>query len=865
MAIADLVAHGESAAAAEAAARREFGNVGLVQEISRDKWGGPGLWFEQLGQDVQFALRSFRQSRGFATVAVLTIALCIGATTAIFSVADAVLLHPLPYPHPEQLVRIEDDLLGVGAANVGMSTPEWRDLQASGVFSAVAPTWYDDNNLTGVSRAQRTTILSVSPNYFDLLGVKPQIGSVFDPADATPGYNGQIVISDGLWKRAFGSDPHVLGRVVQMDSDSYRIIGVTPPGFQAPEDTRAARATEVWPAFGFADASLVASRRPVFPGAIARLNAGLTIPEAQRRIDVLVQSLRSKYPGDYPPKSDWRVRLVPLQDHVVGDARQTILILLGAVGLVLLIGCTNVASLLLTRATARGREMALRQSLGGAASRLVRQLLTESVVLSLAGGIVGIAILFAMKESLVRFVPDSVPQLNAISINWSVLLFALCSSVIAGAAFGLAPALHVGKLDLTRMLKQEGRASTSSREQTRTRRAFVVFEFALSLMLMVAASLLLHSFWELLHAPLGFDPRNTAVVRTRLPYPNDPSEDLYRSAAAEAPFAHEVLRRIRMLPGVEDVALTSGGAVPLDHPQQDQDALRVIFEGRETQGLQPAFVNGVEVTPGYFHLLNMTLLRGRLPGEFDTDRAPSVAVINEAMVHAYWPGEDPLGKRIKLTPADSAWTTVVGIVADARTESLARGAVPQVFVSLYQRRAKHLAIFLRGHFETGTIELGVHQQLQAVNSALPVFGATTLAETVSASLADRRFSMEVIAAFALTALLLAGLGIYGVTTYMVSERTHEIGVRLALGAQRGDVMRMVLGQGLGLAMTGAGVGLAGSLAVSRLMAGLVYGVSPTDPLTFVAVAAALTAVALGACYVPARRAILVDPVTALRF
>jgi putative ABC transport system permease protein len=415
------------------------------------------------------------------------------------------------------------------------------------------------------------------------------------------------------------------------------------------------------------------------------------------------------------------------------------------------------------------------------------------------------------------------------------------------------------------MLKQEGRSSTSSREQTRTRRALVVLEFALSLMLMVAASLLLRSFWDLLHAPLGFDPRNVAVVRTRLPYPNDPSEDLYRNAAAEAPFAHEVLRRIHTLPGVDDAALTSGGAVPLDHPQQDQDVLRVVFEGREMQGLQPAFINGVEVTPGYFGLLNMTLLRGRLPGEFDTDKAPPIAVVNEAMARAYWPGEDPLGKRTKLAPTDSQWTTVVGIVADARTESLARGAVPQVFVSLYQRKAKHLAIFVRGHFETGAIELGVRQQLRAVNSALPVFGATTLAETVSDSLADRRFSMEVIAAFAFTALLLAGLGIYGVTTYMVNERTHEIGVRLALGAQRGDVMRMVLGQGFGLATTGAVVGLAGSLAVSRAMAGLVYGVSPTDPLIFGAVTAVLTGVALGACYLPARRAIRVDPMVALRF
>jgi putative ABC transport system permease protein len=780
-------------------------------------------------------------------------------------VVDATLLHPLPYPHPEQLVRIEDDLLGVGAEDVGMSTPEWKDLQHAGVFEYISPTWFDDNNLTGLSRPQRVGILSVAPNYFALLGVKPQLGATFDPADATPGFNEQIVISDGVWRRAFGGDSKILGRVVQLDSDSYHVIGVMPPGFQAPGRTKEERSTEVWPAFGFVGAPVTTwsqLRSNHFPGAIARIKAGLTIADAQRRIDVLVASLRRQYPADYPPRSEWTIRLVPLKENIVGDVRQSLLFLLGAVGLVLLIGCVNVANLLLARASARGREMAVRQAIGGAPSRLTRQLLTESVLLSVLGGIVGVAILFVAKGYLVRLVPASLPQINEITISWSVLLVAFGISLVGGALFGLAPALHVRRLDITRVLKQEGRGSTGSGEQARTRRLLVVAEFALSLVLMIAAALLVRSFWELMNAPLGFDPQRVMMIRTRLPYPNDPKEDLYATAADEAPFVREVLRRVKALPGVEDAALGSSSSVPLNHPEQDQNVLRVVFESRA--GEEPAFVTGAAVVPEYFRLLGIPLLRGRLLADVDNERSPLVAVINEAMARTYWPNEDPLGKRLKLSPRAPSWTTVVGVVADARTEARDRG-VPVVYASIYQRSTKHMAIFLRGRLTPATITRQVREQVQSVNSALPVFGEATLDETVSASLAVRRFSMELIALFALTALLLASLGIYGVISYMVSERTHEIGVRLALGAQGTDVMRMVLRQGLRLALAGAGVGLAGALVVSHMMSSLLYGVSPTDPLSFGVVAAALTAVAIAACYIPARRAIRVDPIVALRY
>lgn len=867
MAQADRIARGESPRDAGANARREFGNVGLVQEVARDEWNGFGLAAERLGQDARFAVRMLRRSPGFAALGVVTIALGIGASTAIFSVVRATLIHPLPYPHPEQLVRIEDDLRGIGARDVGMSTPEWHDLQRSGIFAEVSPTWFDNNNLTGLSHPQRVALQIVAPNYFALLGVKPQLGAGFDPADPTPGFNEQVMISDALWRSSFGADPRVLGRVVQMDSDSYRIVGIMPRGFQAPARVGEERRTEVWAAFGFAGAPLseasVISRSSLFQGAIARLAPGLTLADAQRRVDAFAEALRREYPADYPPRSDWRLRLVPLKDVVVGDVRQPLVFLLGAVGLVLLVGCANVANLLLARATTRGREMAVRQALGGAPSRLMRQLLTESVVMSVLGGIAGVALVVAAKTTLVRLIPDTVPRVNDITIDWGVLAFAFLASLAAGALFGLAPVLHVRGLDVTRVLKLEGRGSTSSRDQQRTRRLLVIGEVALSLVLLSTAGLLLRSFWDLLHVPLGFNPHNVMVVRTRLPYPNEPKEDLYPTAGAEAPFVRDVMRRVRALPGVDAVALGSGAAVPLDHPYQDQTLLRVRIEGDASHGDQPLLLTGSEVTPEYFRLLGISLVRGRSFDDFDTGDKPSVAVINESMAHRYWPHDDALGKRVRLSRVPADWTTIVGIVADARTDSLAGESAPHIYTSLYQREGKHLAIFLHGQFENAAIERAVRAQVQAVNSALPVFGAERLSDVVAESLAMRRFSMTLIAVFAITALFLAALGVYGVISCMVSERTHEIGLRLALGAERGDVMRMVMRQGVRLAGAGAVVGLIGAVVVARAMSSALIGVSPSDPVTFVLATALLTVVALAGCYLPARRAIRVDPMAAL--
>jgi putative ABC transport system permease protein len=753
-----------------------------------------------------------------------------------------------------------------------MSEPEWQDLQRSGIFEYISPAWFDENNLTGSSQPARVRVLIVAPNYFALLGVKPQLGRIFHPEDHSPGLLEEVLISDGLWKRAFGGDPHIVNKSVRMDTDLYRIVGVMPVGFDAPGRITEERNIEVWAATSFYGAPMPdrppRSRRNL-PTAIARLKPGLTIAAAQSRLDALVAALQKQFSEDYPAQSAWTVRLVPLKESVVGNVRESLILLLGAAGLVLLIGCVNVANLLLARASARGREMAVRQALGAARKRLISQLLTESLLLSLIGGIFGVAILFCTKAFLLRLVPASLPRLNDISISWGVLLFALVASLIAGAIFGLAPALHAGRVDLTYALKEAPRGSTGSGKQARTRRVLVVTEFALSLVLMVAASLLLRSFWDLLNVRLGFNPQNVMAVRTRLPYPNDPATDIYRTPAQEAPFFREILRRARTLPGVEEAALGDTASIPLDQNLRD---LKLISEGQfffaiedhDIHGDEPAVVERSSVSPDYFHMLGIPLLCGRLFNELDTDNTPQVAVINEAFARAYWPGQDSLGKRFKSARAESPWITVVGIIPNARTESLAEASVPQIYLDVYQTGAKRLAILLRGHLDTAATAELVREQVQSVDPTLPVSGAQTLKETVSASLAARRFSMELVALFALTALLLAGLGIYGVMSYMVSERTHEIGIRLALGAQRRDIVRIVVRQGMALALAGAAVGLVCAPIVAHLMAGLLYGVRPTDPLTFAGVALFLIGVALLASGIPARHAIRVAPLVALR-
>jgi len=820
---------------------------------------------ENLLFDLRYAFRMLVRSPAFSFIAIATMALGIGATTAIYSVIDATLLHPLPYPNPSELVRIEDDLPGVGAQDVSVSIPEWKDLENSGIFQYVALDYFNSVNLTGSAQPTRIALKGVTPNYFAMLGVGAQLGRTFDPGDNTPGWNLEVVISDGLWKRAFGADPRILGKTVRLDNDVYQVVGVMPPGFRDQGKTSEERNTELWLAGGFAAVPFPPPlRNSRFGTAFARLKPGLPVASAQAHIDALVASLKKQYPADYPAQEAWTVRLVPLSESVVGSVRQSLILLFGAVGLVLLISCVNVANLLLARASARGHEMAVRQALGAARTRLIRQLLTESLLLFVLGGITGFAVLFCARKFLLQLVPESLPHLNEISISWGVLAFAIVVSVAAGTIFGLAPAWLTSRFDLNTTLRQEGRGSNGSRQRSRLRHALVIGELALSLVLMIAAGLLLRSFWDLFKVPLGFNPSRVMAIETWLPVPNDPKTDIYSRATQEAVLLREVLRRNRTIPGVEETAVGDRAALPLSHGKDDLNMFPLVLEGQDVQSSQPPLIDTSIVSPEYFHLLGMTLLRGRLFVDQDLEDKPSIAVINQAAARTYWPDQNPVGKRVRLSASKPDWTTIVGVMADVRTESLADAAIPQVYLDIYQRPAKDLAFFLRGPIDPHAISAQVRTQIQAVDPELPVFHAETLDDVLSSSLSVRRFSMEMVALFAATALLLAGLGIYGTISYLVNEQSREIAIRFALGAQKHDILRMVLRQGLTLAGAGAGVGLVGALIVSHLMAGLLYGVSPYDLAIFAGVTAVLTTVAIAASYVPALRAMRLDPITTLQ-
>ena len=858
-------------------ARRQAAlKLGAAQAIREHHHAEHSIPFiENLFFDLRYAVRMLVRSPGFSFIAIATIALGIGATTAIYSVIDATLLHPLPYPHPAELVRIQDDLPGVGAQDVGISIPQWRDLETSGIFQSAAITGRGANvNLTGSAQPLRLSFKQVTPNYFAVLGVDAQLGRTFDPHDTTPGYNLEVVLSDGLWRREFGADPNILGKTLRLDNDVYHVVGVMPRGFRDQGSTSDERNTELWLGAGFSGLPFDPPQRGSRLGSravIARLKPGLSIASAQGHLDALVESLKKQYPAEYPPQTAWTVRLIPLSETIVGNVRQSLILLFGAVGLVLLISCVNVANLLLARASVRSREIAVRQALGAQKTRLIRQLLTESLLLFLLGGIAGFGLLFGTRHFLLRLVPESLPSSTDISINWAVLAFALAVSVIAGIIFGLAPAWLMTRFDLVGTLRQEGRGAGGSRQRSRARQILVISELALSLVLMVAAGLLLRSFWHLFAVQPGFNPDRVMAIQTWLPGPNDPGMDKYRSAAQESVLVREILRRSRTLPGVEEAAAGDESALPLGHSHPTP--LPLIREGIETKENQAPVIDSPIVSPEYFRLLGVPLQQGRVFTEQDIETTPQVAIINQAAARLYWPNQDPLGKRVRLRlnsrerfgSTEQPWTTIVGVIADAHTESLADAAIPQIYRSVYQHPAKDLAILLRGQLDPGAISAQERTQIQSVDPQLPVFNAETLDEVLSASLSVRRFSMQMVAFFAGTALLLAGLGIYGTISYVVNEQRREIAIRLALGAQRATILNMVLRRGLGLAAAGAALGVAGALIVSHLMAGLLYGVSPNDLPTFAATTLVLTAVALAASYIPALRAMRLDPLVALRY
>ncbi|HKD62096.1 MAG TPA: ABC transporter permease [Terracidiphilus sp.] len=873
---ADNVRAGMPAAEARRHAALKLGAPQAIREGYHAEQSLP--FFENLLFDLRYAVRMLLRSPGFSFIAVATMALGIGATTAIYSVIDATLLRPLPYPNPDEMVRVEDDLAGIGAQDVGASIPEWRDLESSGIFQSVAVAGHGaDVNLTGGTQPERLGFKAVTPNYFAVLGADAQLGRTFDPHDATPGYNLEVVLSDGLWRGEFGADPRIIGKTLRLDNDDYHVVGVMPRGFRDQGSTSNEQNVDIWLGAGYTGLPFPPPQRTLRlrRAIVARLKPGLSIAAAQGHLNALVESLKKQYPGEYPPQAKWTIRLIPLSQSVVSSVRQSLTLLFGAVGLVLLISCVNVANLLLARASTRGREIAVRQALGAQRTRLIRQLLTESLLLFLLGGIAGFGLLFCTQRLLLRLVPESLPHLNNISVNWGVLAFAVVVSVAAGTIFGLAPAWLVSRVDLTGTLRQEGRGSSDSLGRSRARQILVVCELALSLVLMVAAGLLLRSFWDLFRVQPGFNPDRVMAVQTWLPGPNDPNMDVYRTATQESVLVREILRRGRTLPGAEEVAVGDLSSLPLGHGRGALNPMPIIREGFETKENQAPLIDNSIVSPEYFRLLGMPLERGRLFNDRDMEDTPRVAVINQAAAHTFWPNQDPVGKRVHLIPQSNGnrelfnaaplpWTTIIGVIADARIESLADAANPQIYSSVYQRPTKGVVIFLRGQLNPSALPAQVREQVQSIDPNLPVFHAETLDEVLSDSLSIRRFSMVMVAAFAATALLLAGLGIYGTISYVVNEQRREIAIRLALGAQKGTILNMVLRRGFGLAAAGAGLGVAGALPVSHLMAGLLYGVSPGDPLTFASLTAVLVLVALAACYIPARRAMRVDPIVALR-
>jgi predicted permease len=815
--------------------------------------------------DSRLAIRMLFKQPAFTAIAVATLALGIGANTAIFSVVNAVLLQPLPFPHSEQLVLVSDDLTGRQINDVGISVPELQDLQErSGVFEEISAVWPVDANLTGSDRPERVELLAVSPNYFSLLGATAQLGRVFGDEDRAQGFAEGVVISDGLWRRVFGADPNVLGRKIRADNDLYTIVGVMPPGFRHPGRTLRDD-VELWGTAGFAANPFGPPRRAVrmLPGAIGRLKSGLTVQQAQLQLDGFVAQLTREFPNEYPEEAGWTARLAPAREKLVGEVRSTLLILLGAVGVVLLIACVNLANLMLARSLARQREMAIRLALGAGRRRLIRQLLTESLVLSLLGGAVALLMVSWVTGLLLRLVPATIPRLHEVGFNGSVLLFTFGVSLMTGVLFGLVPAWQASRPDVLAGLKEGSAGAGLGARSNRLRGLLVVTEFALSLVLMIGAGLLIRSFWRVLEVNPGFNPQNVLVARIWLPVPNDPEMDPYRPPAKRAQFVKEVLRRACGLLGVQYAAMGGGNGVPLIGPHNNAG---LVIEDRADESVLPQ-VQLSAVSPDYFSVLGAPLVEGRFFSDSDETESPRVALVDRATVKRFWPDESPIGKHIKFGRRDArgGWVSVVGVVGDIKTDGFDAPEQPHVYLAILQNLGYAMAVYVKTEGNPKSLTQALRQQVQAVDPDLPVFGEKTMEDLVAASLAERRFAMQLVTVFGVVALLLAGIGIYGVMAYSVNQRTREIGIRLALGANARDIMGWVLKQGMGLTVAGVAVGLVSAFALTRLLRGLLFGVAPADAITYAALALLLGFVAIVACYIPARRATKVDPMIALRY
>jgi len=808
-----------------------------------------------------------RNNLGFTLVAVLTLAFGIGANTAIFSVVNAVVLRPLPFPKPEQIVIIRDDLTGRQIENVGMSVDELKDLQErSGAFQQVSAVWPVDANLTGSERPERIELLAVSPNYFTLLGAHAQLGRVFGPEEQqAKGFAEGVVISDGLWKRLFGSDRNILGRKVYVDTDLYTIIGVMPPEFHHPGKTLR-NDVDIWATAGFSANPFgppVRAQR-MLPGAIGRLKDGININQAQAKVDGLVANLQTEFPNEYPPQAGWSVRVFSAHQQLVGNVQTILYVVLAAVGLVLLIGCVNLANLMLARSSGRRREMAIRLALGASRRRLIIQLLTGSLLLAFIGGALALVVLVVILKGFVQFIPADIPRLHEIEINLTVLGFVFLISTITGLLFGLVPAMQSSRPDVISNLKEGSHGSGFGLATNRFRSGLVVLEFALSLILMIAAGLLLRSFGRLLEVNPGFNPENVLLARVWLPVPNNPELDPYRDPLKRAGFIKELLQRVSAIPGVRNAAISSGNAVPLVGPPNSGG---FAIEGDAVTNNAIPTSQITVVSPDYFRTIGTPLKRGRFFTDADDRQAPQVVLIDEALVERYFNNRDPLGVRIKRGgPLSNApWMTIVGIVGNIKTDGFDQPDQPHLYYPIFQNPVYAMAIYLRTDVALSTVTQSLREQVRTLDRDLPVFGERTMTQVAAESMSRRRFAMQLVGLFGILALLLAAVGIYGVIAYSVTQRTREIGIRVALGASKSAILRWVLKQGLMLTIAGVVVGLVGALVLTRLLRSLLFGIGPTDIVTYGVLATLLTVVALIACYVPARRATKVDPLVALRY
>jgi putative ABC transport system permease protein len=791
------------------------------------------------------------KSPGFTVVAIFTLALGIGANSAIFSVVNTVLLRPLAFKHPETLVRVKGELKKQGVDQEPLSYPDFVDLKAqSQALERVAAYSQTTGALTGGGEPERLRGANVSAELFPLLGVEPLVGRAFSPEEDRAGSNPVVVLSHALWQRRFGSDPRVVGQEIMLNGRSTTVLGVMPQDFNFPIQSSQ---RDYWMPLVPSVGERAEQRGSHYLNVIGRLKPGYTLAQAGGETVALSKRLEEQYAET---NTGFSLSVVSAHEDVVKDVKPALLVLLGAVGFVLLIACANVANLLLARAAGRAKEIAIRTALGAGRLRIVRQLLTESVLLSLVGGTLGLLIAVWGVDLLVASSPADIPRVKEMGLDMRVLVFTLLISVVTGIIFGLVPALQSSKLDLNESLKEGGRGSTEGLRRNRVRSLLVVSEVALSLVLLISAGLLIKSFMRLRDVNPGFNPDNVLAVSLSLP----PAK--YADEPKQAAFYRDVLERIKTAPGV--VSAAGVFTLPLSGSNRI-NTFEIVGRPAASPGEMPEGNDRV-TTPDYFRVMGIPLLKGRVFTERDTADAPPVVVVNESLARRFFAGEDALGKRLIISEKYPQGNEIVGVVGDVRHKSLDVEGGAEFYRSYLQFPASSMSLVVRtAAADPTSIASSIRSIVQQVDKDQPLSNIQTMDQLLADSVARRRFNMLLLGIFASVALLLAAIGIFGVMNYSVTQRTHEIGIRMALGAQAGDVLKMVVGQGMALAFIGVALGLIASFIITRVMSNLLFGVSATDPVTFAGVSLLLSVIALLACYIPARRATRVEPIIALRY